>query len=427
MDQDFIQSSVGVDAATDLAQLLDQQSARADDFFTRERQRMQELETELLAHVHQLNEQLSQLSQGAQLATDLSAIEEQLQKRSGSLESAESEFQQAQEQLHNRCAELQERADQLVQTEQELDRTADQLSQQAEQLEQEKTATTRQRGRIASRLRARRARFLQQLDQQQQQIEQLQASRAEDTQTFQALSDRQTALADERDRLQRDWEQLQIDFQQQRQQVDQLQQQLAKAESQEGTDPTDPSLADDLQTRLDLAMKDIHELREKNAALQKSLEKAEADAEEATEAPFDWEAQKRRLLESLDGEDATSLNDQEKESLQEKIRQTDEIVAEKDRVIADLQQQLQSQPVAAATDTAPPAQEAIDSDAVVQQERDKLGQLQEDLREKMRKAEVEISLERAKLAREKSALQDKLSDLETVVQKRLAELQAAGP
>ena len=56
--------------------------------------------------------------------------------------------------------------------------------------------------------------------------------------------------------------------------------------------------------------------------------------------------------------------------------------------------------------------EVLDADAIIQEERKNLARLQEDCRDKLRQAEVEISLERAKIARERSQLDEKLHILQ---------------
>ena len=55
----------------------------------------------------------------------------------------------------------------------------------------------------------------------------------------------------------------------------------------------------------------------------------------------------------------------------------------------------------------------LDTDELVRQERESLKQLQDGLREQLRKAEVDISLERAKLARERAELDEKLRGWES--------------
>ena len=54
----------------------------------------------------------------------------------------------------------------------------------------------------------------------------------------------------------------------------------------------------------------------------------------------------------------------------------------------------------------------LDSDELVRQERESLKRLQDNLREQSKQAEVDISLERAKLARERAELEEKLRGLE---------------
>ena len=58
------------------------------------------------------------------------------------------------------------------------------------------------------------------------------------------------------------------------------------------------------------------------------------------------------------------------------------------------------------------AGQILDTDAIIQEERKNLARLQEECRDKLRQAEVEISLERAKIARDRSQLDEKLHVLE---------------
>jgi hypothetical protein len=54
----------------------------------------------------------------------------------------------------------------------------------------------------------------------------------------------------------------------------------------------------------------------------------------------------------------------------------------------------------------------LDTDELIRQERESLKRLQENLREQLKQAEVDISLERAKLARDRSELEEKIRGLE---------------
>jgi uncharacterized protein YPO0396 len=59
-------------------------------------------------------------------------------------------------------------------------------------------------------------------------------------------------------------------------------------------------------------------------------------------------------------------------------------------------------------------QEAVDADQAVQQQRARLAQLEEELTAKLRKAELEFSVERAKIAREQTELAEWRIELETL-------------
>ena len=54
----------------------------------------------------------------------------------------------------------------------------------------------------------------------------------------------------------------------------------------------------------------------------------------------------------------------------------------------------------------------LDQDELIAHERDNLKQLQEEWKDKLRKAEVELSVERAKIARERADMQGQLKQLE---------------
>ena len=60
----------------------------------------------------------------------------------------------------------------------------------------------------------------------------------------------------------------------------------------------------------------------------------------------------------------------------------------------------------------------FDGDELIQQERKHLEELQNEMREKLRQAEVELSMERAKLARERADLDEMLTNLETAAPKQ---------
>jgi len=131
---------------------------------------------------------------------------------------------------------------------------------------------------------------------------------------------------------------------------------------------------------------------------------------------LDWESEKRRILAALEAE-CDAEGDAEGEpigktrlEIKEVLRRTDAIVADKDREIAELKQLLrdQSANLGSVAVGAAAVGDILDRDAIIREERENLRRLQAEWEEKMRKAEIEISLERAKLARQHAELDEKL-------------------
>ena len=102
------------------------------------------------------------------------------------------------------------------------------------------------------------------------------------------------------------------------------------------------------------------------------------------------------------------------------IRITDTIVQEKDREIRELKQLLneQSQSVGTMAVGAAALGGILDSDEIIRQQRERLAQLQDEWETKMRQAEIDISMERAKLARERADLEEVQRSLEDQRQAR---------
>jgi chromosome segregation ATPase len=101
-------------------------------------------------------------------------------------------------------------------------------------------------------------------------------------------------------------------------------------------------------------------------------------------------------------------------AIQGTIQITDSVVAEKDAEIRRLKQQLAD---ADADDIQPvSAVEAavLDNDEVIRVERERIAKLEEEWREKIRTAELEMSVERAKIARAQSELAEQQMELETL-------------
>ena len=179
--------------------------------------------------------------------------------------------------------------------------------------------------------------------------------------------------------------------------------------------PATKATDDDAQRRYEMVVEDLRGLRAKNAELQEQLTRAQSErpAARAAGGALNWEAEKKRILAALeagdDGDQAATAA--ERLEIEDLVRRTDQSLAEKERECNELRQLLQDQSanLGAVAVGAAALGQVLDADEVVQEEREKLKGLQEQCREKLRQAEIEISMERAKLAREKAQLDERLS------------------
>lgn len=191
----------------------------------------------------------------------------------------------------------------------------------------------------------------------------------------------------------------------------------------------------DLRRRLEMAVEDLRELKTQNGDLRDQLATAKRSAAKsggAAPAAFgeslSWEAQKKKLLAELEDYDGGTAEEKSaKLSIEGTIQITDGIVAEKEREIQELQRLLgeQSQNVGAMAIGAAAIAEVLDTDSLIREERENLKKMQEEWREKLRQGEVEVALERAKLARQRLEMEEKLSQVEAE-RKKMAEIQKAG-
>jgi len=173
-------------------------------------------------------------------------------------------------------------------------------------------------------------------------------------------------------------------------------------------------------------MEDVHELQAKNAELQEKLKAAQAGARSAPAVSgggLDWEAEKQRILMELESdfdegdsedEEADEERKAERLKIEKVVERTDKILAAKDQEIAELKQLLENQSGSLGSMAVGAAAlgEMLDNDAVIQEERENLKRIQEELNAKLRKAEVDISLERAKIGRERAELEERLRAFE---------------
>lgn len=174
----------------------------------------------------------------------------------------------------------------------------------------------------------------------------------------------------------------------------------------------------DLQRRFEMAVEDVRDLKTANAQLEAKL--AAGRAPKTAEGDgSDWESMKRRLLASLEeaGDDEHVLPHQERISIHGTIEMTDALVAGKDREIERLKAELtaHSNRVEAAIDVDRQNQlnELLDADEVIADHRKRIAHLENELQDKLRTAELELSVERARMARQKAELQELQIELDS--------------
>lgn len=210
---------------------------------------------------------------------------------------------------------------------------------------------------------------------------------------------------------------------------------------------TDSSPSDSVQRAADEA--EIARLRAEVNLLRERLQ-TEPSTNRST---FNWEQEKQRILRELETEQPAAGPDphlEQRRRLQRAMQLTDDIVAASRREVDQLRRKLEetmsrraerpgpvsnaapvTTPVTApntAQNTAPNSTAnslSWETDTQILEERERLAALQQQTREKLRQAEVAMSLERAKLARDRGELQAKMLALETERTALLEQLQAA--
>lgn len=189
--------------------------------------------------------------------------------------------------------------------------------------------------------------------------------------------------------------------------------------------------SDELQSEYQAALSELRELRLKNAELEKKLAEKGATATNWSAdggKVLDWETEKRRILAALEAEaenDPSPEQTAQRVRIQDVIKQTEAALAAKDKEIAELRKLLEDQAtnIGSVAVGAAALERFLDQDDVIRQQREHLRQLEEEWKEKLRKAELEVSLERAKIARERAVLEEKQRELN----EHLAKLESGKP
>jgi hypothetical protein len=189
-------------------------------------------------------------------------------------------------------------------------------------------------------------------------------------------------------------------------QIEFLESELAKVDEAIAKTQNDEK---DLRAQIEILRTQLLESRHETIELR--IQNAELiDRNQNSQKDLTWEQRKEQLLrqlacQSADGDEPDDSNRVREIILssQRAIDQRDEVIRERDREIEELQMLLTRQSTVTdgfAVGAAAIAQ-ILDTDEFIRSERENLRRLQCEWEEKLRNAEIEISMERAKIARER--------------------------
>lgn len=195
---------------------------------------------------------------------------------------------------------------------------------------------------------------------------------------------------------------------------------LVVAKSPDGGNSDESSSAEfaDLTQRYEMAVRDIRELKKKNEELEKRSAGAGRAAAPATGVSMDWEARKRQLLASLEADEGEEPEEERRDEIvriENVVRETDAELRKRDEEIEELRRQLEEQGAGVSVSAATPAPnvaDILDKDELIMQERARIKQLEKEWEEKLRQAEIDLSVQRAQLARAQAEVAERQRTLE---------------
>ena len=163
----------------------------------------------------------------------------------------------------------------------------------------------------------------------------------------------------------------------------------------------------DVRRQLELTLEQLQEARSEIVRL-------ESNATQDRAGETTWEEQKRRLLASLEGDTEPTVENPRE--LIQRLKESEELLSEKERTIAQLEALLQgyeeNDREALAEEEQQERKLVLDNDEMIQAERKRLAELEQHWRDKIGKAEIELSQERARLSRDQRALETRLAEFE---------------
>ena len=409
----------------DFVRTLATQRDRVHEFVGAHQNKICALEAELAKQIAQINERLT--TNQKTLAEEQAAIAKSREE----LEAARTRLRGEERALGQQRHDYEADAEELARQRQRLQEKIADLERQREALEDEQSQTKSQRRRIAQEFKEQRDKHLKELEQQRADLERAQGKLGEAgalvgelSELRERCSQLERQLAEQADSARDDGPQLAaLSAEKARlaRQLAETQRKLAQAEQRSSGEADDSKTAEelaDMQRRYQLAMDDVRELKKKNAELEKRLSSGGQMAAPASSDGMDWEAQKRRLLAALeanenDGDDSEE-DRAERVKMRDVIAKTDAVIAAKDQEIAELKQLLdaQSDNIGSMAVGAQAIAELLNQDEVVAAERERLQQMQKEWEEKLRQAEIEMSVQRAKIARERAEIEERQRQLQ---------------
>ncbi len=166
----------------------------------------------------------------------------------------------------------------------------------------------------------------------------------------------------------------------------------------EAANKADDGGEEEYRRRYEMALDDLRELKASNSSLQEQLSKARVAAstfakeDRAHQPSLNWETEKLRILAALESELDENNSEQRAERLkiEEVLQSTERAIAEKDKEIQELKQRLEKSASAEPLDQMAAAiEQTLQNDIVIQQERERLRQLDEQLQSRLCRAEIE--------------------------------------
>ncbi|HEV3341615.1 MAG TPA: hypothetical protein VG125_14710, partial [Pirellulales bacterium] len=285
--------------------------------------------------------------------------------------------------------------EELTYHKQRVQQKLDELEQKREELDEAQTQVKRQRQRIAAELKSQRDRDRRELEEERSEFERRHKSLGGAEKLAQELAEARQQLAQAEEQLT----------------APQSGRAASRPEADFDSDEDQSTALRDMTRRYELAMEDLRDQKRRVAELERQAAAAGPRAAAAEPGQkLDWEAQKRQLLAALeaDSDEGDEERQEEKLKIRDVISQTDAVIAAKNAEIDRLTELLEQQPPAAEVAVGAAAfADILANDELVRSERERLQQLQREWEEKLRQAEIDLSVQRAKLARERAEIEER--------------------